>query len=140
MKTWQAAKQANNLPGIYIASYHVAEFATPVERDRAIACVNALAGLNPDGVKLAVEALEALTSTARTFRNVPKDEQEWTSIDETALQQAFAALAAIRNQDAQPAAKPQVVITVQGGCADVTQCPEGIDVQIVDLDNEKVGR
>ncbi len=40
-----------------------------------------------------VAALKALTATARTFRNVPKDEQEWTSLDDEALEAAFAALA-----------------------------------------------
>ncbi len=36
-----------------------------------------------------LEALDNLTATARTFRNVPKDEQEWTSIDDIALDCAF---------------------------------------------------
>jgi len=38
-------------------------------------------------------ALRALASTARTFRNVPQEDQEWTSIDEDALTVAFAAIA-----------------------------------------------
>lgn len=38
-------------------------------------------------------ALKALASTARTFRNVPKDEQEWTSLDDDALAAAFDAIA-----------------------------------------------
>ena len=37
-------------------------------------------------------ALEALTATARTFRNVPKDEQAWGPIDDEALDSAFAAI------------------------------------------------
>lgn len=37
-------------------------------------------------------ALEALTATARTFRNVPKDEQYWGSIDDEALDAAFEAI------------------------------------------------
>ncbi len=41
-------------------------------------------------------ALEALTATARTFRNVPKREQEWTPIDDEALAAAFAAVAKAR--------------------------------------------
>lgn len=40
-----------------------------------------------------LKALKALISTARTFRNVPKDEQEWTSIDDDALEAAFDAIA-----------------------------------------------
>jgi hypothetical protein len=40
----------------------------------------------------AISALRALTNTARTFRAVPKDEQEWTSIDDEALDAAFAIL------------------------------------------------
>jgi hypothetical protein len=35
------------------------------------------------------EALRALAITARTFRNVPKDEQEWLDTDDAALDQAF---------------------------------------------------
>lgn len=38
-------------------------------------------------------ALRALTATARTFRNVPLGQQEWTSIDDEALNAAFAAIA-----------------------------------------------
>lgn len=40
-----------------------------------------------------LEALKALAATARTFRNVPKHEQEWTPLDEEALEAAFAAIA-----------------------------------------------
>jgi len=45
-------------------------------------------------------ALEGLTATARTFRNVPAEDQEWTSIDDEALDAAFAAIAAARKQEA----------------------------------------
>lgn len=38
-------------------------------------------------------ALRALTATARTFRNVPQDEQEWTPLDDEALDASFAAIA-----------------------------------------------
>lgn len=38
-------------------------------------------------------ALADLAATARTFRNVPQDQQQWTSLDDAALDQAFAALA-----------------------------------------------
>lgn len=38
------------------------------------------------------EALNNLAATARTFRNVPKDEQEWTPIDDEALNAAYALL------------------------------------------------
>jgi len=38
------------------------------------------------------EALRGLCATARTFRNVPKDEQEWGPLDDEALDNAFAAL------------------------------------------------
>ena len=37
-------------------------------------------------------ALINLTATARTFRNVPKREQEWTPIDDEAIDAAFAAI------------------------------------------------
>jgi hypothetical protein len=40
-----------------------------------------------------VEALTALTATARTFRSVPKSEQDWGPLDDEALNAAFAALA-----------------------------------------------
>ena len=43
-------------------------------------------------------ALEGLAATARTFRNVPKDEQEWTSIDDDALDNAFDAIAKARGE------------------------------------------
>ena len=45
-----------------------------------------------------VAALSALVCTARTFRNVPKDEQEWTSLDDEALDAAFAALAKAKGE------------------------------------------
>jgi hypothetical protein len=36
-----------------------------------------------------VETLNALSSTARTFRDVPKEDQEWVSSDDAALDSAF---------------------------------------------------
>lgn len=47
-----------------------------------------------------LKALKALVSTARTFRNVPKDEQEWTSIDDDALEAAFYAIAKATGEQA----------------------------------------
>lgn len=47
-----------------------------------------------------LKALKALVSTARTFRNVPKDEQEWTSIDDDALEAAFDAIAKATREQA----------------------------------------
>ena len=44
-----------------------------------------------------VAALTALCCTARTFRNVPKDEKEWTPLDDEALDAAFAALAKVQS-------------------------------------------
>ena len=38
-------------------------------------------------------ALQALAATARTFRNVPEQDQHWTSLDDDALEGAFAAIA-----------------------------------------------
>lgn len=38
-------------------------------------------------------ALQALTITARTFRNVPKEDQYWTICDDDSLDAAFAAIA-----------------------------------------------
>lgn len=38
-------------------------------------------------------ALQVLAATARTFRNVPNDEQEWGPLDDEALAAAFAAIA-----------------------------------------------
>jgi len=35
------------------------------------------------------DVVGALVSCLRTFRNVPQDEQDWTSIDEDALQSGF---------------------------------------------------
>ena len=37
-------------------------------------------------------ALRALTTTARTFRNVPVEDQQWTTLDDEALDAAFEAL------------------------------------------------
>lgn len=37
-------------------------------------------------------ALKAVTATYRTFRNVPRDEQEWTTLDDEALDAAFEAI------------------------------------------------
>ena len=45
-----------------------------------------------------VAALSALVCTARTFRNVPKSKQEWTPIDDEALDAAFAALAKAKGE------------------------------------------
>jgi hypothetical protein len=47
-----------------------------------------------------VAVLTALASTARTFRNVPKEEQEWTPIDDEALDAAFDILAKVNNVEA----------------------------------------
>lgn len=38
-------------------------------------------------------ALQAVLSTYRTFRNVPKDLQEWTCIDDEAFEQGLSAIA-----------------------------------------------
>ena len=40
-----------------------------------------------------LDALKALCATARTFRNVPMEEQDWTPIDDEALAAGFAAIA-----------------------------------------------
>lgn len=47
-------------------------------------------------VELLREVLRNLTATVRTFRNVPKDQQEWTPLDDAALDAAFAALEATK--------------------------------------------
>lgn len=39
-----------------------------------------------------LEALKALSCTARTFRNVPQEKQCWTPIDDEALEAAFNAI------------------------------------------------
>ena len=54
---------------------------------------------------LMLDALRALTATARTFRNVPVEEQEWTPLDDEALDAAFAAIAAADAYAAYDAAK-----------------------------------
>jgi hypothetical protein len=46
-----------------------------------------------DTIKDLLAALKALASTARTFRNVPQEDQDWTSLDDDALNAAFAAIA-----------------------------------------------
>lgn len=47
--------------------------------------------MNPLETEL-YNALVALASTARTFRNVPKDEQDWGPLDDEALEAAFVAI------------------------------------------------
>ena len=44
----------------------------------------------------AVAALRAVSQTYRTFRNVPIEEQQWTSLDDEALEAAFEALEALK--------------------------------------------
>jgi|SRR6185295_8749517 len=34
----------------------------------------------------------------------------------------------------------RVIVEVQGGCAEVTTCPPGVEVEIIDHDNEEAGR
>ena len=43
-------------------------------------------------------ALEAVVSTYRTFRNVPKSDQEWTLIDDEVIAAGFAAIAKARHE------------------------------------------
>lgn len=52
--------------------------------------------LMPDLLE-AVKVLRAVTGTYRTFRDVPQDEQAWTSIDDDALESAFAVLAKLES-------------------------------------------
>lgn len=61
---------------------------------RIVACVNACQGI-PDPettVPELVVALKNMTASARTFRNVPQEEQAWTQFDDDALDAAFALL------------------------------------------------
>lgn len=41
-------------------------------------------------------ALTNLVATTRTFRNVPKDKQEWTPLDDEALNEAFEVLTKVQ--------------------------------------------
>jgi hypothetical protein len=66
---------------------------------RVVDCYGALGGDDTDAdVRLIVAApellaaLKAVASTYRTFRNVPKEKQEWTPLDDEALEAAFAAI------------------------------------------------
>lgn len=52
--------------------------------------------LMPDLLE-AVKVLRAVTGTYRTFRDVSQDEQAWTSIDDDALESAFAVLAKLES-------------------------------------------
>lgn len=45
-----------------------------------------------------LSALEAMVSTHRTFRDVPKDEQEWTSLDDDAMDSAISAIAKAKGE------------------------------------------
>ena len=44
-------------------------------------------------------ALQAVLSTYRTFRNVPKDLQEWTCIDDEAFEQGLSAIAKAKGDE-----------------------------------------
>jgi hypothetical protein len=63
-----------------------ASFDKPADRDKAVACVNAMQGLNPEGVKDVVEALEGCIEHME--HSTPQGRQAWES--------ATAALAKIK--------------------------------------------
>lgn len=67
--------------------YTVAMFYPGEETNNALLTVHAVNVL-PE----LVAALKGLAATARTFRNVPKEDQQWTSIDDDALDNAFAVI------------------------------------------------
>ena len=74
---------------VYAGNAHVATATRQVADGDTQAAANArLIAAAPD----LLLALQCLTNTARTFRNVPKDEQEWTIIDDEVLDAAFAAI------------------------------------------------
>jgi hypothetical protein len=73
--------------GYYVAGAGDKELTNLISREDARLIASA-----PD----LLAALKAITCTYRTFRNVPKDEQEWTSTDDEALDNAFAVLARAR--------------------------------------------
>ena len=45
-----------------------------------------------------LKALEHVVSTYRTFRGVPESEQMWTSTDDAALEEGFAAIAKAKGE------------------------------------------
>lgn len=46
-----------------------------------------------DAAPALLEACRAMTNSLRTFRNVPQDAQQWTSLDDDAIDAGFAAIA-----------------------------------------------
>lgn len=58
-------------------------------------------------------------------------------VDDT-MKQTRAAIAKATGGNSAPSAPHKVVVEVLGGVAEVTTCPPGVDVQIIDHDNEKV--
>ena len=72
------------------------------ERGHMIAIVHNPAADSAQGARIAalmaaapelLAVLQDLTITARTFRNVPKENQDWTAYDDMALDNAFAIIA-----------------------------------------------
>ena len=89
---WHSGGIPNRAPVIYTAAGNpVAVLSTGYgrENDQRAAVTNAaLIAAAPE----LLAACRALAATARTFRNVPKDQQEWGPLDDEALEAAFRAI------------------------------------------------
>lgn len=64
------------------------------------------ARLAREELKRIEETLSALTSCHRTFRNVPQEQQGWTSLDEDALQAGFGMIELLRGKPPARGARP----------------------------------
>lgn len=93
---------------------------------------------NPEIVSLPVAQAGEIAKLRTQLKNVldrvdaQHDTQPdycWTAEDAECFSEARAALS--------EAATLRVVVEVTGGCADVTTCPTGVEVEIVDHDNER---
>lgn len=81
-----------------------------------------------------LQVLKSLTAAARTFRNVPYEQQAWTSVDDDALEAAFAAIAEATGASPLEPSKP-IVIEVRGGIVqDVLYVPPGFEYEVKDCD------
>src|SRR4051794_25388594 len=84
---------ASHLPCTRIGgrTFRTGTFWLPEERDPTPVVLRQLRLMTAAPKPL--DVLKALATTARTFRNVPDEAKAWTSIDDDALDQAFAAIA-----------------------------------------------
>jgi hypothetical protein len=89
-KPWKVARAfQNNGPDYFVVT-------NGTWGTRKIACLDEPSA---ETVRDMLTALAAIVTTYRTFRNVPKRQQEWTTIDDDALGAGFAAIAKAKGRE-----------------------------------------